>query len=182
MPVTALARFDCKQCPVYFLTGEYDWSTTPAMSEATAKKIKGANFKSMEGLGHFPATEKSHALCSVFAGCNRLDTEDEGRVAVKAGNGQCIYGRYLDSAFNNAQRSNLVVFLRPLNKCITETFVCSIPAPLFCGTFADYEGAIDLGSRASLRNKCVWPCLRITRCQEERIDGRSFRTYHNHLP
>jgi len=52
-----VGQIDVKKCPIYFLTGEYDWSTTPAMSEATAKKIKGANFKSMEGLGHFPATE-----------------------------------------------------------------------------------------------------------------------------
>ncbi|KAL2838304.1 Alpha/Beta hydrolase protein [Aspergillus pseudoustus] len=52
-----VASIDVKQCPIYFLTGEFDWSTTPKMSEATAKKIKGANFKAMEGLGHFPATE-----------------------------------------------------------------------------------------------------------------------------
>ncbi|KAL3445552.1 Alpha/Beta hydrolase protein [Aspergillus insuetus] len=52
-----VASIDVKKCPIYFLTGEFDWSTTPQMSEATAKKIKGANFKAMEGLGHFPATE-----------------------------------------------------------------------------------------------------------------------------
>jgi len=52
-----VASIDVKKCPIYFLTGEFDWSTTPAMSKATADKIKGANFKSMEGLGHFPATE-----------------------------------------------------------------------------------------------------------------------------
>ena len=27
------------------------------MSQATAKKINGANFKAMKDLGHFPATE-----------------------------------------------------------------------------------------------------------------------------
>ncbi len=48
---------DTRKCPVYMLTGEYDWSNTPAMSEATANKIPGAKFKSMSGLGHFPATE-----------------------------------------------------------------------------------------------------------------------------
>ena len=44
-------------CPIYFLTGEYDWSTTPEMSKTTADKIKGAEFKAMKDLGHFPATE-----------------------------------------------------------------------------------------------------------------------------
>ena len=39
------------------LTGEYDWSNTPQMSQATADKIKGAVHKSMPGLGHFPMTE-----------------------------------------------------------------------------------------------------------------------------
>ncbi|KAK5259580.1 hypothetical protein LTR40_005708 [Exophiala xenobiotica] len=52
-----VASIDVKKCPIYFLTGEYDWSTTPEMSQATAKKISGANFQSMKGLGHFPATE-----------------------------------------------------------------------------------------------------------------------------
>lgn len=50
-------KIDVKKCPIYFLTGEYDWSTTPEMSKATADKIKGANFKAMKDLGHFPATE-----------------------------------------------------------------------------------------------------------------------------
>jgi pimeloyl-ACP methyl ester carboxylesterase len=52
-----VASIDVKKCPIYFLTGEYDWSTTPAMSKATADKISGAMMKSMPGLGHFPATE-----------------------------------------------------------------------------------------------------------------------------
>ncbi|KAK6088101.1 hydrolase protein [Seiridium cupressi] len=52
-----VGKIDVKRCPIYFLTGEYDWSTTPEMSKATADKIKGAGFKKMENLGHFPATE-----------------------------------------------------------------------------------------------------------------------------
>lgn len=52
-----LARIDVNKCPIYFLTGEFDWSTTPEMSQATSTKIKGAKFKAMSGLGHFPATE-----------------------------------------------------------------------------------------------------------------------------
>ncbi|KAI9733401.1 MAG: hypothetical protein M1834_003485 [Cirrosporium novae-zelandiae] len=52
-----VASIDTEKCPVYMLTGEYDWSNTPEMSKKTADKIKGAKHKSMEGLGHFPATE-----------------------------------------------------------------------------------------------------------------------------
>lgn len=46
-----------RKCPVYMLTGEYDWSNTPAMSQATCDKISGAKHQAMKGLGHFPATE-----------------------------------------------------------------------------------------------------------------------------
>lgn len=52
-----MSKIDCKKCPVYMLTGEYDWSNTPEMSQKTADKIDGAMHKTMEGLGHFPATE-----------------------------------------------------------------------------------------------------------------------------
>lgn len=50
-------KIDTKRCPVYMLTGEFDWSNTPGMSEETARKIPGAKFSKMLGLGHFPATE-----------------------------------------------------------------------------------------------------------------------------
>jgi pimeloyl-ACP methyl ester carboxylesterase len=52
-----VASIDTQNCPVYMLTGEYDWSNTPGMSQKTADKIPGAIHKSMPGLGHFPATE-----------------------------------------------------------------------------------------------------------------------------
>lgn len=52
-----MSSIDTKACPVFMLTGEYDWSNTPAMGQATADKIPGAKHKSMPGLGHFPATE-----------------------------------------------------------------------------------------------------------------------------
>lgn len=52
-----MASINTARCPVYMLTGEYDWSNTPVMSQATADKIPGAVHKKMEGLGHFPATE-----------------------------------------------------------------------------------------------------------------------------
>jgi pimeloyl-ACP methyl ester carboxylesterase len=61
-----VASIDVKKCPIYFLTGEYDWSTTPEMSQATAKKISGANFQSMKGLGHFPATEDPQKFVGLY--------------------------------------------------------------------------------------------------------------------
>jgi len=39
------------------LTGEYDWASTPEMSEELAKRIKGAKYQTMRGLGHFPMSE-----------------------------------------------------------------------------------------------------------------------------
>jgi pimeloyl-ACP methyl ester carboxylesterase len=39
------------------LTGEYDWSNTPVMAQATCDKIPGARHKAMPQVGHFPATE-----------------------------------------------------------------------------------------------------------------------------
>ncbi|KXT07586.1 hypothetical protein AC578_10211 [Pseudocercospora eumusae] len=52
-----MKTIDTKACPVYMLTGEYDWSNTPAMSQATCDKIPGGKHQAMKGLGHFPATE-----------------------------------------------------------------------------------------------------------------------------
>lgn len=52
-----MKNIDTTACPVYMLTGEYDWSNTPAMSQATCDKIRGAKHQAMKGLGHFPMTE-----------------------------------------------------------------------------------------------------------------------------
>jgi pimeloyl-ACP methyl ester carboxylesterase len=48
---------DTRRCPLYLLTGEYDFSCTPADTERTAKAIEGARFTVMKGLGHFPMSE-----------------------------------------------------------------------------------------------------------------------------
>lgn len=50
-------KIDTAYCPVYMLTGEYDYSCTTEASRATAEKIRGAKLEAMEGLGHFPLTE-----------------------------------------------------------------------------------------------------------------------------
>lgn len=52
-----MSTIDTKKCPVYMLTGEYDWSNTPAMGQETCDKIPGGMHKAMKGVGHFPATE-----------------------------------------------------------------------------------------------------------------------------
>lgn len=50
-------ELDTGKCPVYLLTGEYDYACSPDESEATAEAIPGARFTKMNGIGHFPMTE-----------------------------------------------------------------------------------------------------------------------------
>jgi len=52
-----VGAIDTAQCPVYLLTGEYDFSCTPEDTLRTADRIKGAQATIMEGLGHFPMSE-----------------------------------------------------------------------------------------------------------------------------
>jgi pimeloyl-ACP methyl ester carboxylesterase len=52
-----LHKIDTKKCPVYLLTGEYDWSCTPADTIAAGEKIKGAKVTIMKEIGHFPMNE-----------------------------------------------------------------------------------------------------------------------------
>jgi len=51
------ANIDTTKTPLYVLTGEYDWSSTPAMGRALAAAVRGATFRDMPGLGHFPMCE-----------------------------------------------------------------------------------------------------------------------------
>jgi pimeloyl-ACP methyl ester carboxylesterase len=55
------------KCPVYLLTGEYDYSCTPELTLETAARIPGAEAIIMQELGHFPMSEnptrfRSHLL------------------------------------------------------------------------------------------------------------------------
>ena len=52
-----VADIDTVNCPVYLLTGEYDFSCTPEDTLRTAERIDGARAVIMEGLGHFPMCE-----------------------------------------------------------------------------------------------------------------------------
>ena len=51
-----VAEIDPAKCPVYLLTGEYDFSCTPDDTLRTAEKI-GVGATIMEKLGHFPMSE-----------------------------------------------------------------------------------------------------------------------------
>jgi pimeloyl-ACP methyl ester carboxylesterase len=50
-------RIDTRRCPLYLLTGEYDFSCTPEDTRATAARIPGAHLTIMKELGHFPMSE-----------------------------------------------------------------------------------------------------------------------------
>ena len=51
------AAIDTKVCPLYLLTGEYDFSCTPEDTLRTAASIPGAEVTIMTELGHFPMSE-----------------------------------------------------------------------------------------------------------------------------
>ncbi|MCT8269004.1 alpha/beta hydrolase [Afifella sp. JA880] len=48
---------DTAKCKVSLLTGSYDYSCTPAMTEKVAAAIPGCRYTEMEGMGHFPMIE-----------------------------------------------------------------------------------------------------------------------------
>jgi pimeloyl-ACP methyl ester carboxylesterase len=52
-----VGRIDTNHVPLFMLTGEYDYSCTVEMSQATAAKIPGVRFQPMAGIGHFPFAE-----------------------------------------------------------------------------------------------------------------------------
>jgi len=52
-----VARIDTRECPLYLLTGEYDFSCTPEDTRRTAEKIPGARVTIMKEIGHFPMSE-----------------------------------------------------------------------------------------------------------------------------
>ena len=52
-----VAQIDTSHCPLYLLTGEYDFSCTPEDTLRTAAKIKDARVTVMKEIGHFPMSE-----------------------------------------------------------------------------------------------------------------------------
>jgi pimeloyl-ACP methyl ester carboxylesterase len=52
-----VGKIDTRVCPLYLLTGEYDYSCTPEDTLRTAAQIAGAEVTVMKELGHFPMSE-----------------------------------------------------------------------------------------------------------------------------
>jgi pimeloyl-ACP methyl ester carboxylesterase len=57
-----IGDIDTSVCPLYLLTGEYDYSASPCDTEAVAARVKGAKLTIMKGLGHFPMSEDPEAF------------------------------------------------------------------------------------------------------------------------
>lgn len=57
---------DTARCPVYLLTGEYDYSASVKDGEALARLIHGSRFIAMPGLGHFPMSENPDLFRTYF--------------------------------------------------------------------------------------------------------------------
>ena len=57
-----IGEIDTSICPLYLLTGEYDYSASPRDTEAVMARVKGAKFTLMKGLGHFPMSENPEAF------------------------------------------------------------------------------------------------------------------------
>lgn len=52
-----ISRIDTGVCPLYLLSGEYDYSCTPEETMDVARRVPGTRATIMEGLGHFPMSE-----------------------------------------------------------------------------------------------------------------------------
>jgi pimeloyl-ACP methyl ester carboxylesterase len=57
-----IERIDTTACPLYLLSGEYDYSCTPDETLDVARRVKGAQVTIMPGLGHFPMSEDPQAF------------------------------------------------------------------------------------------------------------------------
>jgi pimeloyl-ACP methyl ester carboxylesterase len=77
-----VGRIDTRKTPLWLLTGEYDYSATPADSQRIADAVPGAVFRTMDGLGHFPMTENPAALLEHLRQHGAAD--DEGCARVEA--------------------------------------------------------------------------------------------------
>ena len=62
------AAIDTGRTPLWLLTGDYDYSATPADSRRVAEAIPGARFLEMSGFGHFPMVEDPDGLMPYLSG------------------------------------------------------------------------------------------------------------------
>jgi pimeloyl-ACP methyl ester carboxylesterase len=59
-----LGKIDTSVCPLYLLTGEYDYSCSPEDTLAVAHAVPGAKVTIMRNLGHFPMSEDPELFLS----------------------------------------------------------------------------------------------------------------------
>lgn len=59
-----VAKIDTSRCPLYLLTGEYDYSCSPDDTREVAKQAAGIDVTIMERLGHFPMSENPELFLS----------------------------------------------------------------------------------------------------------------------
>jgi pimeloyl-ACP methyl ester carboxylesterase len=59
-----LAQLDTKICPLFLLTGDYDYSATVERTQEVMRQVPGAQFRLMPGLGHFPMSENPKLFMS----------------------------------------------------------------------------------------------------------------------
>src|SRR5690348_8840767 len=57
-----VAEIDTRRCPLFLLSGGYDYSCTPEETMAVANSISGCQATIMKGLGHFPMSEDPQAF------------------------------------------------------------------------------------------------------------------------
>ena len=57
-----VAQIDTRRCPLFLLSGEYDYSCTPEETLAVANSIPGCDVTIMKGLGHFPMSENPRSV------------------------------------------------------------------------------------------------------------------------
>ena len=75
-----VAQIDTRRCPLFLLSGEYDYSCTPEETLAVANSIPGCEVTIMKGLGHFPMSEDPQAfLTHLLPVLEKIGEEVSGR-------------------------------------------------------------------------------------------------------
>ena len=70
-----MRRIDTRICPLYLLTGEYDFSCTPEDTIRTAEQIPGAEVVVMKEVGHFPMSENPRTVSPLHPSGARRGSE-----------------------------------------------------------------------------------------------------------
>jgi pimeloyl-ACP methyl ester carboxylesterase len=80
-----VAQIDTSKCPLFLLSGEYDYSCTPEETLAVAGSIQGCEVTIMKGLGHFPMSENPaeflQHLLPVLEKIDKMETKSAEKLA-----------------------------------------------------------------------------------------------------